>query len=575
MIIAEQNELEESTHDATKPLSESLVKPSQQKGSQSSAAAATLSALALAACGGGGGSPAPAPTPPGTGGGAKSLTSTQAANFLGKASFGASSAEIAHVQTIGAQAWLQEQFALPRETAHWDWLVAKGYNIAANAVNQQGFDNTAWRQLISSKDSLRQRVALALSEIVVVSIDGLVGGWKQFQAAAYLDVLADNAFGNYRTLLDKISTLPAMGNYLTFVNNLKANATTGTEPDENYARELMQLFTIGLQKLNLDGTQQKDASGNPIETYTQDDISGLARVFTGWILDGSDSTTPDRMRRPMVQNAARHELGAKTFLGTTIPAGTDGVQSLKLALDAIFAHPNVAPFISKQLIQRLVVSNPNPAYVQRVATVFNNNGSGVKGDMQAVITAILTDADALTPPAGSLGKLREPIVRFVSWARVFGAASPTDLWDIGNTTDPGTRLGQSPGRSGSVFNFFRPGYVPPGTAIAQQGLVAPELQITNESSVASYINYMQTTIQSGRGEVKTVYTDWLPLASDAQKLLDQINLQLAGAALSVATISALKTAIETISITGTNGPLQRVEAAVLLVMAAPEYIVQK
>jgi uncharacterized protein (DUF1800 family) len=337
----------------------------------------------------------------------------------------------------------------------------------------------------------------------------------------------------------------------------------------------MQLFAIGLYELNLDGTLKKDAAGKPIETYQQEDISGLARVFTGWVLDSTDNTTPDRFRRPMVQNPARHELGAKTFLGTTIPAGTEGVQSLKLALDAIYAHPNIAPFISKQLIQRLVASNPSPAYVQRVATIFNNNGSGIKGDMKAVISAILTDTEALTPPATGAGKLREPIVRFVSWARVFGATSPTDLWDIGNTSDPGNRLGQSPARSESVFNFFRPGFVPPGTAIAQQGLVAPEFQITNESSVASYLNYMQAAIQNGRGEVKANYADWLPLASDTQKLLDQINLQLAGSAVSVPTIGTIKTAVDTISTTTTNGPLQRVQAAILLVMAAPEYIVQK
>ncbi|MGB8599652.1 MAG: DUF1800 domain-containing protein, partial [Burkholderiales bacterium] len=499
----------------------------------------------------------------------------QAASFLGKAGFGATKEELARVQTLGLQAWLQEQFTLPRETSHWDWLVAKGYNAAGLGNTIAGFDNTVWRQLITGKDVLRQRVTLALSEIVVVGINGLVGGWRNFQAAAYLDLLADNAFGNYRTLLEKISMLPAMGFYLTFLNNAKSNPTTGTQPDENYARELMQLFTIGLFQLNPDGTVQKDASGKPIETYAQEDISGLARVFTGWVLDSTDNATPDRMRRPMVQNPARHELGAKTFLGTAIPAGTDGVQSLKLALDAIYAHPNVAPFISKQLIQRLVVSNPSPAYVQRVATIFNNNGSGVKGDLKAVISAILTDGEAITPAAASAGKLREPIVRFASWARVFGATSPTDAWDIGNTSDAGTRLGQSPVHSESVFNFFRPGYVPPGTTIAQQGLVAPEFQITNESSVASYLNYMQAAIQNGRGEVKANYADWLPLAADARKLLDQINLQLAGDALSINTISTVKTAIETILPTTPNGPLQRVQAAILLVMAAPEYIVQK
>ena len=543
------------------------------------ATAALGASLSLAACGGGGDGGSASPSANAVGGNNTiSLSTAQTASFMGKASFGASAVEVARAQTLGPVAWLQDQFAQPREIAHWDWLVTKGYNATVYAVNQSGFDNTVWRQLIAGKDVLRQRMALALSEIIVVSIDGITGGWRQFQAAAYFDTLADNAFGNYRTLLGKMSTLPAMGFYLTFVNNVKANALKGTQPDENYARELMQLFAIGLQQLNLDGTLKLDAAGKPIETYTQDDVSGLARVFTGWVVDGSDSTTPDRMRRPMVQNTKTpsHELGAKNFLGTTIPAGTDAVQSMKLALDAIFAHPNVAPFVCKQLIQRLVVSNPSPDYVKRVATVFNNNGSNVKGDMQAVLTAILTDAEALTPPAGSAGKLREPIVRFISWARVFNATSPNDLWDIGNTSDAGTRLGQSPGRSGSVFNFFRPGYVPPGTAIAQNGLLAPEYQITNESSIAGYLNYMQTAISGGKGEVKPNYaTDWVPLASNAQSLLDQINLLLAGGALSAGTISKIKTAVETISATTTTGPLQRVQAAIMLVMASPEYLVQK
>ena len=530
---------------------------------------AGASALALAACGGGGSSGgAPSNSTPAT-----PPTAVQASGFLGKSAFGATTEDLTRVQTVGIKPWLEEQFALPRETSHWDWLIAKGLGTV-NGL--EGFDETCWRQLISAKDVLRQRVALALSEIIVVSVNGLTASWRSYQAAAYLDVLADNAFGNYRTLLEKISTLPAMGYYLTFINSNKANPATGTQPDENYARELMQLFTIGLYELNPDGTLKRDGAGNPIETYDQDDISGLARVFTGWGLDSADNTTPDRMRRPMVQTASRHETGVKTFLNATIPASTDGVQSLRLALDTLYAHPNLAPFISKQLIQRLVTSNPSPAYVQRVSAVFSNNGSGVKGDLKAVITAILTDSEALAPPAGNSGKLREPIVRFVSWARVFGATSPGDLWNIGTTSDAGTRLGQSPGRSDSVFNFFRPGYVPPGTAIAQQGLVAPELQITNESSVAGYLNFMQGTIQNGRGDVKADYaTGWVPLAADARKLLDQINLQLAGGAISSNTINTLSTAVSTISSTTANGLLQRVQAAIMLVMAAPEYIVQK
>ena len=218
-----------------------------------------------------------------------------------------------------------------------------------------------------------------------------------------------------------------MGYYLTFAGNRKANPATGAVPDENYARELMQLFTIGLVRLDMDGSVQT-ANGQPIETYTQDDITGLARVFTGWNIANADNSTPDRMRLAMTNTAAQHETGVKTFLGTNIPAGTAGPASLGLALDAIFAHPNVPPFVSKQLIQHLVTSNPSPAYVGRISAVFANNGAGVRGDLRAVVRAILLDAEARTDAnAGGTqyGKLREPILRLAGWARAFGATSPS------------------------------------------------------------------------------------------------------------------------------------------------------
>ena len=351
-----------------------------------------------------------------------------------------------------------------------------------------------WRQAITGQDQLRQRVGQALLSFLVVGIDGVNTNWRAFAAANYVDVLMDNAFGNYRDILDKVTTSPAMGYYLTYLGNRKANAATGAQPDENYARELMQLFTLGVSKLNADGTVQTSGT-TTLDAYTQDDVSGLARVFTGFNLDATDSTTPDRLRRPLIQQAANHELGTKVFLGTTIPANTDGFASLRIALDTIFANANVPPFVSKQLIQRLVTSNPTPAYVGRVAAVFANNGSSVRGDMKAVIRAILTDSEARSDAnltAANFGKLREPVMRLTNWARAFGATSPSDAWAFGNTTSSLNRLAQSPGRSPSVFNFFRPGYTPPNTAIATAGLVAPEMQITNEPSVIAYVNYMQT-----------------------------------------------------------------------------------
>lgn len=543
--------------------------------------AATVPALALAACGSGGAS---------SGGGTPTAvtltpppvvivppTKAQASRFLAQSTMGATSAEVDKVVANGYDAWITEQFALPRATSHWDWLIAGGYNAAANINSQNGFDNTMWRQAITGQDQLRQRVGQALLSFLVVGIDGLNTNWRAFAAAGYADVLMDNAFGNYRDILDKVTTSAGMGYYLTFIGNRKANAATGAQPDENYARELMQLFTLGLNRLNADGSLQL-SGGNPIDAYTQDDVSGLARVFTGFNLDSTDSTTPDRLRRPLIQQAANHELGTKVFLGTTIPANTDGFASLRIALDTIFANANVPPFVSKQLIQRLVTSNPTPAYVGRVAAVFANNGSGVRGDMKSVIRAILTDSEARSDAnltAANFGKLREPVIRLTNWARAFGATSPSDAWAFGNTTSSLNRLAQSPGRSPSVFNFFRPGYTPPNTAIATAGLVAPEMQITNEPSVIAYVNYMQTLIQSGTGDIRANYTDTLTRAADSAALVGEINTVLAAGQLSAATVTAIRAAVDSIGTTTTALLTNRVYTAILLTMASPDYLAQK
>ena len=538
--------------------------------------AALMPLAGLAACGGGGGGTTPAPPPP-----PAAITDAEASRFLAQASMGATREQIERVKAIGYAAWLDEQFALPQQGTRWDWLVGKGYDAIANKNSQAGFDAAAWRKLLSSSDTLRQRVTFALSELLVVGIDGLVngGGWRAFSAAAYLDLLEANAFGNVRTLLDAVSHSVPMGLYLTFKGNRKANAATGASPDENYAREVMQLFTIGLTQLNLDGTP-KLVNGSPQDTYTQDDITGLARVFTGWDIDlaGGTTDTPDYQRRPMAMVAARHETGAKAFLGTTIPANTDGPTSLQLALDAIFAHPNVAPFWSRQLIQRLVTSNPSAAYVQRVAAVFNDDGSGSRGNLKAVLRAILLDdeargAAALSDP--SFGKLREPILRFTGWARAFKVSSPSDAWAVPNTSDPGTRLGQSPLRSASVFNFFRPGYVPPNSAIGSAGLVAPEFQITNESSVVGYVNTMQRAVSTGFGDLVADETAMLALADDAGALLAELNTVLAAGQIDAAAMATMKNALDGMAAGTDAARRNRLHAALVLVLAAPAFIVQK
>lgn len=529
-------------------------------------------ALALAACdsgGSGGGvvstpgpTPTPSPTPP-------PPTAAQASRFLSQATMGATAADIADVQARGYDGWITAEFAKPRPTTLWDWLVSKGYNASGNVNNESGFDNAMWSQLVGSGDQLRQRVGMALLEMLVVGIGGVNLSWRQFAMAAYVDVLMDNAFGNFRTLIERVTYNAAMGSFLTFLGNRKADSRTGSVPDENYARELMQLFTIGLVRLNMDGSVVT-SGGQPVETYTPADVSGLARVFTGLVLDGSDNTTPDRYRRAMIFNTGQHETGASTFLGTNVPAGASGADAVKQALDTIFAHPNVPPFVSKQLIQRLVTSNPSAAYVGRVAAKFADNGSGVRGDMQAVVRAILMDSEARTEPtATSAGKLREPVMRLTGWARAFGATSNSGNWTTGDTSSSTNRLAQAMGRSPSVFNFFRPGYTPPNTPIATAGLVAPELQITNEISVVGYVNYMQSVVNNTT-DLRTDYGSISGIAGDSAALVDRVNLWLAAGQLSSATVTAIRTAVDSSS--NTNN---RIAIAVLLTMASPEFLTLK
>jgi uncharacterized protein (DUF1800 family) len=514
---------------------------------------------------------------------AAGITDAEASRFLAQASMGATRAEMAQVQKLGYGKWIDSQFALPQTMSRWDWLFAHGFDAATNKATEQGFDSTSWCKLLSSPDTLRQRIALALSEILVVGIDGLSGGWKAFAAAHYQDVLENNTFGNFRQLLEDVTLSPAMGEWLTYRGNVKANPKTGSLPDENYAREIMQLFTIGLVQLNLDGTP-KLVNGIAQYTYGQSDVMGLARVWTGWNWDPAGLTgaaalaKPDFQGRPMKQVPANCEIGEKDFLGTVIPAGTGGVASMHIALDTLFNHPNVGPFIGKQLIQRLVTSNPSPAYVARVAGAFNNDGNRVRGNLRAVIKAILLDTEARN--AGNIGqpgfgKLREPILRFTNWARAYGATSPSGTWAIGNTSDPATRLGQSPLRSPTVFNFFRPGYAPPNSDLAKAGLLAPEFQITNATSVVGYVNVMQRVIAKGVGDVLGNYSTLTPLAHDASALLREINVVLAAGQVSAANLTVMANAIGSMPGNTAVGLGNRVFAALLMVMASPEYIVQK
>jgi uncharacterized protein (DUF1800 family) len=539
--------------------------------------------LILDACGGGGENGAAGSAASSSSSAAPALTTTQASRVLSQAAIGYAKTDITTVAQIGVTPWLNIQFSMARQQRFWDFLVANGYDASGNVNTTNGFEPMIWSQLISSPDNLRQRVGLALLNQWVVGIDGFASSWKSFVMAAYLDVLWDNAFGNYRDIMEGVSTSVGMGYYLTFLGNVKANATTGAIPDENYARELMQLFAIGLYRLNMDGTQVL-ASGNPVPTYTQDDVSAGARVWTGYGITGTDNTTPNRMQVPMSVNATTHESGATNFLnsdpayfaGISIPAGASGAAARTITLDGLFNHPTLPPFVSKQLIQALVTSNPSQAYVSRVASVFAGNASGVRGDMKAVIRAILTDTEARDDAqvaSTTFGKLREPVVRLVQWARAFKVTSPTNLWPFGNVSSTATRIGESPGHAPSVFNWFRPGYTPPGTAIAAAGRVAPEFQITNEPTIISYVNYMQTLIASGAGEARPDYTALAAIATDSQALLNELNLVLAADQISSATIAQMKTALDTIATANATGINNRIYAAIVLVMASPEYLV--
>ena len=549
------------------------------------AAAVAATTVSITACGGGSSpAPAPAPAPPSAG-----PTADEAARFLTQATFGPTDSDIARVQSVGYAAWLDEQFALPA-TSHLPYVQAN-FTPGANTANFNFMQDSFWQQAIPAPDQLRQRVKFALSELVVVSGgDNTIAAYSD-GLANYADLLGQHAFGNYRQLIEAVATSPMMGIYLSHLGNKKADPVTGAVPDENFAREVTQLFTIGLYQLNLDGTPVL-VNNAPVETYTNADVSGLARVFTGWgwaatgtsnaEFRGSVVTDPQRTVKPMKMYPNYHETGAKTFLGTTIPAGTSGEQSLALALDRLFNHQNLCPFIGRQLIQRLVTSNPSAAYTGRVAAACVNNGQGVRGDMKAMLRAILLDTEArdaskIADP--QFGKVREPVVRLANWARCFKATSASGNWTIRNLDSAATSIGQQPWRSPSVFNFFRPGYVPPNTAIAAAGLVAPEFQLIGETSVAGYTNSMQSIVQSGVGigtprDVRADYTSDIALAGNADALLDRINRCLMYGTMDTALRNDLRTAINAIAMTG-NGPTNRVYAAILLTMASPEYLVQK
>ena len=517
---------------------------------------ALAAVLSLTACGGGGGADGAGGSSPETASAAETARSTplsasDAARFLTQATYGPAAAEISRLSNLTYGAWIDEQFAKP-QVLHRLTMNQAAADLAANGgtISQSNFFDSYWSQAIAGDDQLRQRAAFALSQIFVISFTDSLLRSQPRGVASYYDMLGEKAFGNFRDLLEGVALHPMMGVYLTWLKNQKEDPATGRVPDLNFAREVTQLFTLGEWKLQPDGTVIKDASGRPVAAYVAADLEALSRVFTGYSWYAGASTSDRTSRRfqgldanlerdwrPMqpyngyASNTDYHSLSEKSFLGTTIAAGTrsDPEGDLKIALDTLFNHPNVGPFIGRQLIQRLVTSNPSPAYVGRVSAAFNDNGSGMRGDMKALWKAILLDPEArAASTSASYGKLREPLVRLANFMRAFNVKSDSGRFGgIGNTDDAGSRLNQTPMAAPTVFNFYSPGYVPTSQSITSAHLVAPELQITHDVSVAGYMNYIKEwiTVKPDR-DLRQDYSAELALAETPDALVERMNLLL-------------------------------------------------
>lgn len=438
-----------------------------------------------------GGTPPPPPTGP---------VDLAAARFLDQAAFGPTPNDLQRFKSLGAANWLAEQLAMAETPVP---VPASGGNTLVAGQ---------WlHRMSAAPDQLRQRVVYALSQFIVVSANK--NPYAQ-ETAPFLQILSRHAFGNYRNLLAEVTLSPQMGKYLDLANSNKPSA--GSSANENYPRELLQLFSIGLVRLNLDGTTQLDAQGRPIPAYTQDEVQQLALALTGWTYAGSGNNNWENFSGPMVPRDVNHDMRAKRFLGCNLPASQGTVADLNAALDCVFQHPNVGPFVSLRLIRQMVKSNPSPAYVARVATVFNNNGSGVRGDLRAVVRSILTDAEARddsTSPTG--GRLRDPVQQITALVRSLGGSIPeTHLmgWDLG-------RAGQALLSPASVFGFYSPLFRLPGNST----LAGPEFQIYTPTEAVLRGNLMYALISNPGGSATLNLAPYIAVAHNTQALVDKVD----------------------------------------------------
>ena len=613
---------------------------------QSIRAALLASTVSLMGCSGGGGSsqppaetvtpdPAPTPTPPPTPSGSSEAFATAEATsrFLTQATFGPKSSDVSALTGTDASEWFVAELNKP---ASFSMPIINEYLAMVNeddesvTLREYAATFAFWRNAIEGNDQLRQRMAFALSQILVVSDSGGEALLDVPEGLGYVqDIFARNAFGNYRDILEEVTYSPAMGYFLTYLDNQKADPQTGRMPDENYAREILQLFTLGLVELNGDGTP-KTRNGAEIELYTNSDVTELAKVFTGLDVETMDrsrySSIDDAlgedfdrtaMGRRLIVNENLHSKEPKEFLNCRIPAGAMVNESIDRALDCLMDHPNIAPFISRQLIQRFTTSNPDPEYVTRVSSAFEAGeytlpngsavGAGRKGDLAATLAAILFDESVRSDEALSnpeFGKIREPVLRFTHWARAFDmpASRPeyaTEFYDL----SPPNALSQHPYRARSVFNFYRPGFVAPGTESGARAMTVPELQIVNASSSTGYINFVtflgrgamgalevderraelqELDIQIDNALLETMfipdYSEELKLANDPAVLVDHLNALLTYNSMSQDTRTGIISALDGINLSNDEdqeGRSERVAVAVMLIMSSPDYLVQR
>jgi uncharacterized protein (DUF1800 family) len=537
----------------------------------------------------------------------------EAARFMVQAAFGPDQdstndvdqipENVEEVIAMGFEAWIDDQFTRPVGllqpfTEYAPANIAQFYIDPKQAAwwnRAMGVPTLVPGGPSQLPDPLRQRLAYALSQILVISDRPETLAVNPDGMANYYDMLLNNAFGTYHDLLLNVTMHPCMGFYLSHVLNRKPDPANNIFPDENYAREVMQLFSIGLWELNQDGTRRLDTNGLPIPTYDNSDITEFARVFTGLSYGPSNTTAflnaQQNFLVPMKMWDAYHDCDPKTLLnGVTLPArvantntGAAGLLDLNAAIDNLFWHTNTAPFISKQLIQRFVTSNPGTGYVARISSVFNDNGSGVRGDMKAVLKAILLDDEARNPSFmldPTFGKQREPFLRVVNMARAFNASCPAGFYALDAFY---LDHYQQPMNAPSVFNFYLPGYIPPG-AVSSAGLVGPEFQILNAGSAISAPNYYLNATRGGLHRWGTAIADRnvklntapeVTFANDIDALLRRLDLVLTCGNLTPREFQVIRESVSQVPTYITDWDKERIYLAIYLMVTSPEYCVMR